>query len=126
MATLADRSATHAAKADVADKLFRVEDCDLDEFSKWVRSKFRDAQDLLNNIAFIEFIFRQAPATNVHSEGRFSLHARHQKTSQGNAAQPSTVCSSHVLAESKTVLDAHVWRSGSHSSSMLATGVGDM
>eukprot|EP00969_Alexandrium_andersonii_P275530 12176564-Alexandrium_andersonii.AAC.1 len=55
---------------------------------------------------------QRAPACNIHSEDRFARHSRHAKTSQGNPATPATVCSGHVLAEAKTVLDTDLWCRG--------------
>jgi hypothetical protein len=61
-----------------------------------------------DNLRYTQDVFTKIPATNIISEAAFaSAHVR-RSTAHGNDATPSTVASNHVLAISKTILDAEI------------------
>eukprot|EP00975_Prorocentrum_lima_P065028 12900957-Prorocentrum_lima.AAC.1 len=64
------------------------------------------------NLLFLEQVFRRVSATNVHSEDRFARMSRSCRITNGNAAQPSTLCCTHMLAEAKTALDTNATAQG--------------
>jgi hypothetical protein len=67
-----------ASKLAVAEDLFRCNACDLDPFTAWVKSKWTRPTDMLSDagLDFVRALFRHVPATNIHSEDRFSRVAR--------------------------------------------------
>ena len=99
-------------KREVADEFFRCRPCCLDAFSAKLRGHFMSSADLLSEgpeggVQFLRDLFEHTPSSNIHSENRFSRSNRHQHSSHGNPAKPSTLATNHVLAESKTILDTH-------------------
>ena len=94
----------------LADELFESNICDIDSFTRWVRSRCATSDAFLeeDNIRFLRLIFETSPSSNIHSENRFSRVTRQSVSSHGSPGAPSTVAALHVLTESKTILDTHV------------------
>ena len=107
---LAGRAVPVAKKTTTCAALHSSNACDLDSIAAWFKGLFPDVPAMLSEpaIQLAERIFREVPVNNVPSENRFALNSRHADSSHGNPAEPATIGSNHVLAESKTYLDAHM------------------
>ena len=113
LGALLSEDISDAEKQEVAGEFFRCRPCCLDAFSAKLRGHFTSSADLLSEgpdggVQFLRDLFEHTPSSNINSENRFSRCSRHQHSSHGNPAKPSTLASNHVLAESKTILDTHV------------------
>ena len=113
LGALISEDTSDAEKQELASEFFRCRPCCLDSFSAKLRGHFASSADLLSEgpdggVQFLRDLFEHTLSSNIHSENRFSRCSRHQHSSHGNPAKPSTLASNHVLAEPKTVLDTHV------------------
>ena len=94
----------------LATELYRADDCDMDPFTTWIRSKFLTSGAFLadDNLRFLRLLFESTPASNIHSENRFSRCRSQIVSAHGNPALPSTLAAAHMLSEAKTILDTTV------------------
>jgi hypothetical protein len=101
---------SEGARQLLAAELYRADDCDLDPFTTWIRSMFLTSGAFLadDNLRFLRLLFESTPASNVHSENRFSRNSRQIVSAHGNPALPSTLAAAHMLSEAKTIVDTTV------------------
>ena len=81
--------------------------CDLDAFTRWLKGQYTHPASVVSAASsnFPKCLFTITPASNVHSERRFSRSVQHQRSSCGNNPEPAALAANHMLTESKTVLD---------------------
>ena len=96
----------------ISDAIYDANDCCLSRFCKHLRGLFPDAAGMRSpkGRQFMKAVWEAVPSANVQSENRFSRQAHNESTNSGNASDPATVASNHLLGESKAILNAHQWR----------------
>ena len=101
-------------KRRIVDDFYNADECCMDKFSLWLRGHCADADAFLaeEHVHFLRHVLGRVPAENIGSENRFARAGRQQRASAGAAPAPSTVAAAHVITESKTILDTHLWSAG--------------
>ena len=109
LANLARPDLSLVQKQLVATEFLALAACDLDPFSKWIKSCFSGVGVAglasPDGIRFVTRVFSHIPTNNLHSEFRFASQRRHAEVSHGQSCQASTLCSNHVLDEAKMCHD---------------------